>query len=82
MIANNIGLLWETIIAGNLDTLPVATAWIGAISFSFQIYFDFSGYSDMAIGLGEMIGFHFLENFDHPYIAKVSLNFGDAGISL
>ncbi len=70
MIANNIGLLWETIIAGNLDTLPVATAWIGAISFSFQIYFDFSGYSDMAIGLGEMIGFHFLENFDHPYIAK------------
>ena len=72
----------ETIIAGNLDTLPVATAWIGAISFSFQIYFDFSGYSDMAIGLGEMIGFHFLENFDHPYIAKVSLNFGDAGISL
>lgn len=70
MIANNIGLLWETIIAGNLDTLPAATAWLGAISFSFQIYFDFSGYSDMAIGLGEMIGFHFLENFDHPYISK------------
>ena len=70
MIANNIGLLWETIIAGNLETLPAATAWLGAISFSFQIYFDFSGYSDMAIGLGEMIGFHFLENFDHPYISK------------
>ena len=70
MIANNIGLLWETIIARNLETLPAATAWLGAISFSFQIYFDFSGYSDMAIGLGEMIGFHFLENFDHPYISK------------
>ncbi len=70
MIANNIGLLWETIIAGNLETLPAVTAWLGAIAFSFQIYFDFSGYSDMAIGLGEMIGFHFLENFDHPYISK------------
>jgi len=70
MIANNIGFLWETIIAGNLETLPTTTAWLGAISFSFQIYFDFSGYSDMAIGLGEMIGFHFLENFDHPYVSK------------
>lgn len=70
MIANNIGLLWETITATNLETLPAATAWLGAVSFSFQIYFDFSGYSDMAIGLGEMIGFHFLENFDHPYISK------------
>lgn len=70
MIANNIGLLWETIIAGNLETLPAGTAWLGAIAFSFQIYFDFSGYSDMTIGLGEMIGFHFLENFDNPYISK------------
>lgn len=45
-------------------------AWIGAIAYTFQIYFDFSGYSDMAIGLGKMFGFHFLENFNYPYISK------------
>lgn len=50
--------------------LPVLTAWIGLFAFTFQIYFDFSGYSDMAIGLGWMFGFHFLENFDYPYISK------------
>lgn len=49
--------------------LPVFSAWIGAIAFSFQIYFDFSGYSDMAIGLARCFGFRFLENFSHPYIA-------------
>ncbi|MBQ2661618.1 MAG: MBOAT family protein [Clostridia bacterium] len=53
--------------AGNL---PVAFAWLGAICYSFQIFFDFSGYSDMAIGLGRMFGFHFLENFNFPYISK------------
>lgn len=47
-----------------------AVAWIGAISYMLQIYFDFSGYSDMAIGLGKMFGFHFLENFNYPYISK------------
>lgn len=50
-------------------SLPVLSAWIGAIAFSLQIYFDFSGYSDMAIGLARCFGFHFLENFSHPYIA-------------
>lgn len=50
-------------------SLPAVSAWIGAIAFSFQIYFDFSGYSDMAIGLARCFGFHFLENFSHPYIA-------------
>ena len=50
--------------------LPVSFAWLGAICYSFQIFFDFSGYSDMAIGLGKMFGFHFLENFDYPYISK------------
>ena len=46
------------------------TAWLGALAYTFQIYFDFSGYSDMAIGLGKMFGFHFLENFNYPYISK------------
>ena len=51
------------------DTLSVSGAWLGAICYTFQIFFDFSGYSDMAIGLGKMFGFHFLENFDSPYIS-------------
>ena len=50
--------------------LPVATAWLGALAYTFQIYFDFSGYSDMAIGLGKMFGFTFEENFRHPYISR------------
>jgi alginate O-acetyltransferase complex protein AlgI len=52
------------------DTLSVGLAWLGVFAYAFQIYFDFSGYSDMAIGLGKMFGFHFLENFDYPYISK------------
>lgn len=70
LLANNIGLVWEQISSLNIETLSVATAWIGAIAFSFQIYFDFSGYSDMAIGLGKMFGFDFLENFNYPYVSK------------
>ena len=70
LLANNIGRLWEQISAGNAAALSAGEAWIGAAAFSFQIYFDFSGYSDMAIGLGEMFGFRFRENFDHPYCAK------------
>lgn len=70
LLANNIGLVWEQISSYNIETLSTATAWIGAIAFSFQIYFDFSGYSDMAIGLGKMFGFNFLENFNYPYISK------------
>ena len=50
--------------------MSMSLAWLGAVAFTFQIYFDFSGYSDMAIGLGEMFGFHFPENFDHPYESK------------
>jgi alginate O-acetyltransferase complex protein AlgI len=57
------------LIAGGRD-VPPAVAWLGAVSYSLQIYFDFSGYSDMAIGLGKMFGFQFMENFDHPYIAQ------------
>ena len=69
LLANNIGVLWDTISAMGAGTLPVATAWLGAVAYAFQIYFDFSGYSDMAIGLGKMFGFHFLENFNYPYIS-------------
>lgn len=55
--------------------MSMALAWLGALAFTFQIYFDFSGYSDMAIGLGEMFGFHFPENFDHPYEAASITDF-------
>ncbi len=68
LLANNIGLLWSTVSASG--ELTVLSAWLGVIAFAFQIYFDFSGYSDMAIGLGRMLGFDFLENFDYPYISK------------
>ena len=67
LLANSIGLLWENISILDLSTLPILTAWLGIIAFGFQIYFDFSGYSDMAIGLGKMFGFNFLENFNYPY---------------
>ena len=70
LLANNIGLLCDTVLAMPMGNVPVATAWLGALAYTFQIYFDFSGYSDMAIGLGKMFGFHFLENFEHPYIAR------------
>jgi len=69
LLANNIGILWDTMKAAG-PSLTVAGAWLGVIAFSFQIYFDFSGYSDMAIGLGKMLGFEFLENFNYPYISK------------
>ena len=70
LLANNIGLLWDMISARDVGEVPVVMAWIGITAFAFQIYFDFSGYSDMAIGLGKMFGFHFLENFDYPYISR------------
>lgn len=70
LLANGIGRVWEQISAQNPAALSTGEAWIGAAAFSFQIYFDFSGYSDMAIGLGEMLGFRFRENFDHPYCSK------------
>ena len=69
IIANQIGAIW-TEFHGTPEFLTVGKAWIGAIAFTFQIYFDFSGYSDMAIGLGKMFGFNFLENFNYPYISK------------
>jgi alginate O-acetyltransferase complex protein AlgI len=70
LLANAIGRLWEQTSALPLGELSAMSALLGAVAFSFQIYFDFSGYSDMAIGLGKMLGFHFLENFNYPYISK------------
>lgn len=70
LLANNIGLVWSKISALPADDMSVLTAWLGVIAFAFQIYFDFSGYSDMAIGLGKMFGFNFLENFRYPYVSK------------
>ena len=68
LLANNIGLLWEV---ASVQAAPtVLTAWLGVIAYGFQIYFDFSGYSDMAIGLGRVLGFHFVENFNYPYLSR------------
>lgn len=75
LIANNIGLLWDSIHATALTELSVLSAWLGIIAFAFQIYFDFSGYSDMAIGLGRMFGFEFEKNFNYPYISKSVTDF-------
>ncbi len=66
LLANQIGVLWNEISSSG-GIVPAGTAWIGAFAFAFQIYFDFSGYSDMAIGLGQIFGFHLPENFRHPY---------------
>ena len=70
LIANNVGLLWDSYKAMDPSELTVAGAWLGVLAFTFQIYFDFSGYSDMATGLGRMLGFEFLPNFNYPYISK------------
>lgn len=67
LIANVMALAADTLFGANLSSLGAAAAWVGALSYLFQIYFDFSGYSDMAIGLGWMFGFHFKENFRYPY---------------
>lgn len=75
LLANNIGLLWNTISSSNVDSMPALTAWLGIIAFAFQIYFDFSGYSDMAIGLGLMFGFRFNENFNKPYTSQSITDF-------
>lgn len=68
LIANQMAVVADR--AFELDAISPGFAWLGALCYTFQIYFDFSGYSDMAIGLGKMFGFHFLENFNYPYISK------------
>lgn len=70
LIANSIGALWTDVKAQDYASMPAATAWLGIAAFTLQIYFDFSGYSDMAIGLGKMLGFDFPENFRYPYNSK------------
>ena len=69
-------LLWSTISATDVANLTTVGVWLGIIAFVFRIYFDFSGYSDMAIGLGKMFGFEFIENFNYPYISKSVISFG------
>lgn len=70
LLANNIGMVWTSVKAMQTGELSVVTAWLGILAFTFQIYFDFSGYSDMARGLGKMLGFHFPANFNYPYISR------------
>ena len=73
IIANQMGALADIIFTSNNLSTPIA--WLGAVAYTFQIYFDFSAYSDMAIGLGRIFGFKFLENFNFPYIAKSVTDF-------
>ena len=70
MIANVLGLCVDKIYSYNIGVIDPLAAWIAAIAYAFQIYYDFSGYSDMAIGLGKMFGFDYLENFNYPYLSK------------
>ena len=70
LLANMVGKLWEYSLATPADERTVVLSWLGALAFTFQIYFDFSGYSDMAIGLGKMFGFDYNENFNYPYVSK------------
>lgn len=70
LIANPMGSIADQIFALTSEGISPGVAWLGVLCYSFQIYFDFSGYSDMAIGLGRMFGFRFLENFNYPYISK------------
>ena len=70
LLANNIGMVFDTILAMGAGERSVLTAWVGCLAYTMQIYYDFSGYSDMAIGLGKMFGFEFMKNFEYPYISK------------
>jgi alginate O-acetyltransferase complex protein AlgI len=70
LIANQVAVISDQVFALKAGALSPAVAWLGVLCYSLQIYFDFSGYSDMAIGLGRMFGFRFLENFNYPYISK------------
>lgn len=75
ILANNLGAIHAAVTALPDQQVSVLTYWIGIICYTLQIYFDFSGYSDMAIGLGKMFGFEFLENFNYPYISKTVTEF-------
>jgi len=75
LLANTAGAFYESFVSGVTDTPNILGAWMGVIFFAFQIYFDFSGYSDMAIGLGHILGFNFPENFNYPYVSKSITDF-------
>ena len=75
ILANTVGEIFTAISGLEFGTFSMLTAWIGCAAYTFQIYFDFGGYSDMAIGLGKMFGFEFLKNFDYPYTAQSITDF-------
>jgi alginate O-acetyltransferase complex protein AlgI len=75
LIANTVAVPAAAIFALPLDMVTPAHAWLGIACYTLQIYSDFSAYSDMAIGLGRMMGFHFPENFDYPYVARSNQDF-------
>ena len=75
ILANQLSEVSDQFLAGNLAELSTSGAWVGLLAFTLQIYFDFSGYSDMAIGIGRCLGFHFKENFDHPYCCNSITDF-------
>jgi alginate O-acetyltransferase complex protein AlgI len=75
LIANTVAVAADQIFAIPGDQLPAGVAWLGTLSFTFQLYYDFAGYSDMAIGLGLMLGFHFPQNFNYPYISRTMAEF-------
>lgn len=70
ILADTLGLTVDAIFAAQPDGISMSVAWLGVICYTFQIYLDFSGYSDMALGMGRMLGFRFEENFDYPYVSK------------
>ncbi|MFK7927316.1 MAG: MBOAT family protein [Myxococcota bacterium] len=75
ILANAMAAIADEVFATPIKQIPTLFAWLGALAYTLQIYFDFSGYSDMAIGLGRMMGFEFLENFDRPYSSKTFTEF-------
>jgi alginate O-acetyltransferase complex protein AlgI len=75
LLANSMAVIVDRLFALANNDISTSVAWIAAIAYLFQIYFDFSGYSDMAIGMGEMFGFHFKENFNYPYVATSMQDF-------
>ena len=79
LLSNALGQMADTVFALPAGEIGMLTGWTGAICYTLQIYFDFSGYSDMAIGLGRMFGFHFRENFNYPYTATTIKEFWPAG---
>ena len=80
LLANTFGILWNQVQTAGVSAASVPMAWLGALGYTFQIYFDFQGYSMMAMGLGEMLGFRIPRNFRHPYMALLLRISGVAGI--